>query len=374
MNFAVLIATILSNLSRRDVLLESAQESSLLLLGLVTTVTELGGGINPLELNLLKRPAGGMDEHGLAESHDTLLDTRTRTLDQDEVVVDDTIADPSTHWSDLLLGNIELSRSVTGVVTLANSVDLVVDGSTMMVTVLTGTSDRPLNVGRMPGTDTSNLAETLVSLARKLLGTPTGGDTGETVTLGDSDNVDHLVLLENRVDSNFLLEQSLGEVDLVGNGATVDLDFHQVGLLLLEGSLADLRVDQNADNSAVLLDALEFAGDRSLIAFGVLLSVPGESLLLALVPVLIEAALDLLAQMLSPDGSQRAETAGSLDVTNNTNADHGRSLNDSDSLNNLLLVHLGTGTVEIADNGGHASLVSEGGSEVNRLLGVILGE
>lgn len=102
-----------------------------------------------------------------------------------------------------------------------------------MVTALTGTGNGPLDVGRMPGTDTSDLTETLVSLARKLLGTPTGGDTLETVTLGDSDDIDHLVLLEDAVDGHLLLEETVAEVDLVGDGATVDLDLHEVGLLLL---------------------------------------------------------------------------------------------------------------------------------------------
>ena len=50
---------------------------------------------------------------------------------------------------------------------------------------LTGTGNGEHDLRRMPGTDTSDLAETLVGLARKHLGAPTGGDTGETVTLGD---------------------------------------------------------------------------------------------------------------------------------------------------------------------------------------------
>ena len=192
---------------------------------------------------------------------------------------------------------------------------------TVVVTHLTSTGNSPLDVARVPSTNTSDLAETLVRLAGKLGGTPTGGDTLETVTLGDGNNVDHLILLEDAVDLNGLLEQVAGEVNLVGDGATVDLDLHKVGLLLLDGGLADLGVGKDTDNSAVLLDALQLTGDGGTGRLGVLLGVLGESLLLGLVPVLVEATLDLVTQVLSPDSGEGAETAGSLDVTNNTDSD-----------------------------------------------------
>jgi hypothetical protein len=51
-----------------------------------------------------------------------------------------------------------------------------------------------------------------------------------------------------------------------------------------------------------------------------------------------------------------------------------RGLNDSGCLDDLLLVQLGTGTVKVAHDGGHAGLVTEHGGKVDRLLGVILGE
>lgn len=192
----------------------------------------------------------------------------------------------------------------------------------MMVTHLTSTGNSPLDVGRMPGTDTSNLSQTLVGLTRKLLGSPTGSNTVISVTLGDGDDIDHLVLLEDAVDGDRLLEEVLAVLDLVGNGATVDLNLHQVGLLLLEGGLADLSVGEDTDNSAVLLDALEFTGDGGAAVVRVLLGVLGESLLLALVPVLVESSLDLVAEMLGPDCGERAETTGSLDIAHKTNNDH----------------------------------------------------
>lgn len=163
--------------------------------------------------------------------------------------------------SDLLLGDIEVGRCVALVVTLADAVDLVVDGGTVVVTHLTSTGNSPLDVGRMPGTDTGNLAETLVRLARKLLGAPSGGDTVVSVTLGNGNDVDHLVSLEDGGDLNGLLEKTVTELDLVGDAATVDLDLHKVGLLLLERGLGDLSVGEDTDDLAVLLDALELTGD-----------------------------------------------------------------------------------------------------------------
>lgn len=49
-------------------------------------------------------------------------------------------------------------------------------------------------------------------------------------------------------------------------------------------------------------------------------------------------------------------------------------INDCHSLDNLLLVSLRAGAVEVANDRGHAGLVAHGGRQVDGLLGVILGE
>ncbi|KAI6751448.1 hypothetical protein HG531_006144 [Fusarium graminearum] len=293
-------------LSGRKVLLESTLVLLLLGRGLESTVSELGRGVDPLEADLLEGPSGGLGEHGLSEGHDTLLDTRDGTLEHDEVVLDLTVADETTK----------------------TVIYLVVDRGSVMVTHLTGTGNSPLDVGRMPSTNTSDLSETLVGLARKLLGTPTGSDTVETVTLGDGDDVNHLVLLEDAGNIDGLLEELLTERDLVGDAATVDLDLHKVGLLLLERGLSDLGVGEDTDDGAVLLDTLKLAGDGSTVVLGVLLGVLGESLLLGLVPVLVESALDLVAQMLGPNGGEGSQASGGLDVANQTNNDHLKDVGD----------------------------------------------
>jgi hypothetical protein len=179
-----------------------------------------------------------------------------------------------------------------------------------------------------------------VGLSRQLLGTPSVGNTFESVTLGDTNDIDDLVLLEDRGDVDSLFKVVLGELDLVGNGTTVDLDLHKVCLLLLEAGLSELGVGQDSDDGAVLPDSLEFSTDGLTVAVGVLLGVLGESLLLRLVPVLVESSLELVGQVLGPDGGQRSETSGGLDVTDNTNDDHRRGLDDGDGLDDFSLVHL----------------------------------
>jgi hypothetical protein len=88
-----------SRLLRRslEVLLEDTLVLPLLCRCLVSTVTELGRGVDPLELDLLERPPAGVGEHGLAQGHDALLDTRAVTLEENEVVLDLTVADEATH-------------------------------------------------------------------------------------------------------------------------------------------------------------------------------------------------------------------------------------------------------------------------------------
>ena len=80
-----------------DVLLERTQEVVLLLRCLVCTVTELRRGVDPLQLNLLQCFSRGVNEHGLSESHDPLLDTRDRTLEDDKIILDLAISNKATH-------------------------------------------------------------------------------------------------------------------------------------------------------------------------------------------------------------------------------------------------------------------------------------
>lgn len=85
----------------------------------------------------------------------------------------------------------------------------------------------------MPGTDTSDLSVTSVGLLLKMSDAPSLDDTGESLTLSNTDDVDDFVLSEDVVDADLLFEVGVGEVDLFSDGlSTVDLDFEDVVLLL----------------------------------------------------------------------------------------------------------------------------------------------
>lgn len=124
--------------------------------------------------------------------------------------------------------------------------------------------------------------------------------------LRNSNTIQHLVLLKNTANLDRLLEETLPELHLLSHTAAVDLDFHQVRLLLLQRRLADLGVREHAHDGAVLLDALELTGYGGAGVLGVLLGVFGEGLLLGFVPVLVEAAFYFVRKMLGPDSGEGA--------------------------------------------------------------------
>uniref|UniRef100_A0A673HBF9 Uncharacterized protein n=1 Tax=Sinocyclocheilus rhinocerous TaxID=307959 RepID=A0A673HBF9_9TELE len=212
----------------------------------------------------------------------------------------------------------------------------------------------------MPGSNTGHLTQTTMGLTGQLF--CVHPPTLVSVTLGNTDNVNHLILTKDVNDGNGLLKLLSGPVNLISNGASVQLNLHQVGLLLSVGQQAHLQKAGWLVKLHLKENAIFFL--QLLLALFILppLAVLGKGLLLGLVPE-HEATLALITNVLSKDGLERAQATRGHDISNNTHYNHGRSLHNGHSR-----------SVDLTDNVGHASLVAKERGQVNRLAGIIFRE
>merc|ERR1719284_1045438 len=135
--------------------------------------------------------------------------------------------------------------------------DLLISIHTMMVATLTSSWHRVLDTGWMPGSNTSNLTQTFVRLSLQLFGTPSVGDTLESMTLCDADHINHFILAKDTADGELLLHQVASPVHLGSNITTIHLDFHDVCFLLLQLHKFLLGVSDDTNDFAVLLHLLK---------------------------------------------------------------------------------------------------------------------
>ena len=270
----------LSHLKDLLIGLDDTEESSLLVRSLESSVTHLAGGIDELEVDFLEGSSRNLRKKRLSEGDDSLLGSHNTTLEHDEVLVDLTIVWETTHRSDGLLGQIVLGHSVVGILAdgLTDSVDLLVDLSSVVETILTSSSNGEADSGWMPRTNTSDLSLASVGLSSKDSNTPSLNDTSVTVSLGDTNNIDHLVGGENGRNRDLLFKELGAEINLVGDRTTVDLNFNNVGLLLTNLALRNLSVHDSSDNLAVLLSSGNLSSH--LVIIGVSLSILSKGLLL----------------------------------------------------------------------------------------------
>ena len=134
------------------------------------------------------------------------------------------------------------------------------------------------------------------------------------MTFGHSNNINHFVLGKEGCDWDFLFKAVLGKGYLFGNGAAVQLDFHDVGLFLTnEAQFADLGVGNDTDDLAVLYNTFQLRVDGSFLS--VLFDVLCKGLLFGSVVVFVEPTLDVFRQVLGPDSGEGSETTWGFDVS-----------------------------------------------------------
>merc|ERR1719154_1080309 len=122
------------------------------------------------------------------------------------------------------------------------------------------------------------------------------------MALGNTNDVNHLILSKNSSDGDLLLKVFPGKVNLVSNRTTIKLDLHDVSLLLPSAENLHLCVDNHTDGGAVLLHLIQILLDLFLAKIISPLSAGlSEGLLLGLRPVLVEPSLALFSDVFGPD-------------------------------------------------------------------------
>jgi len=340
-------------------------------------VTQFGGSIDELEVDFFGGGSGDLGHQGLSEHEDSLLGSDNTSLDHDEVISDDTIVGETTQRCDVLFAQVSISGGVildTGGGGSSDSVHLLVHLGSVVITQLTSSGDTDSYSSRVPSSDATHFSITSMGFLLEVLNAPTFNDALESFTLGDTDHVNHFILTEHRVNLDLFFEVVVGEVHLLGSGSTINLNFEHVVLFLTElGESLHLGRADGADDSAVLLDSVHAHVNRLSFVF-VLLGVLGESFLLGVNPVLVETTKSIAIKFLSPDGGEGTQSSGSVDVSNHTNDSHGRSFDHGHSLDNFLSVELGPRSLDFTHNMGHTGFETSEGSEVARLLRVVLRE
>merc|ERR1719422_852440 len=94
------------------VFLERSHESGLLGVGLESSVTELGGRVDELEVDVFQGPLLGVGQKRLSQGQHSLLRPNATSLKHDKVLLDFSIMRETSHGVDGLVGQIVVGGSV----------------------------------------------------------------------------------------------------------------------------------------------------------------------------------------------------------------------------------------------------------------------
>jgi len=346
-------------------LLEWSHKLSFFFDGLESTVTELGGGIDGFQVDLFQILSFVVGQQWFSENDWSLSDTHAGSLDHDKVVLDFTVVWEASDWIDGFFSQIgfggtvvHVDLAVFGLVAGAQSVDLLVDFNSVVVTFLTASSNGVTDSRWMPSTNTSDLSETSVCFSGKFLGTPSAGYTLSSVTLSDTNAIGVVVGFEDGANSDLLFKETFGEVDFGGGVTSVNLEFDDVSFLLFEWKHLHLGVGDESNNLAVLFDLVQSTFLRR-FRFSPFLLVFSESQFLGFSPVFVESSFALVGDVFSPDGFEGSESSWGFDVSNNTNANHWWAIDDGTWLDDFFLVEFVALSGDFSDDVGHTGFVSD---------------
>jgi hypothetical protein len=90
----------------------------------------------------------------------------------------------------------------------------------------------------------------------KVSNTESLDNSSNSLTLGNSEDIDHLILIENSIDLYFLFEKFVWEINFLGDGSSVNLNFNNVIFLLSEVKFIHLGVGNNSNYGTIFFNSV----------------------------------------------------------------------------------------------------------------------
>lgn len=318
----------------------------------------------------------GLGEDGSSEHEDLLFGSNNTSSNHDEVISDNTIVGESSHRGDHFIGQILVGGSVivaSSSGSFSDSIDFFILFSSMVISQLTSSGDSPSNSGRVPCSNTSNFSVTSVRFLLEMFNSESLDDSLESFTFGNSQNIQHFIGLENRVNSDFFFEKVISEINFSGDVSSVNLDFNNVIFLLSKIEEIHLGGGENSNNGTIFLDSVKLDINGS-ARFGIFGLIFRESLLFGGHPVFIESSEGIFVEFLGPNGGKGSKTSGGFDISDNSDDNHRGGFDNGNGFDNFFFVEFGTGFLNVSENMGHTSFESSESGKMDGGSDVISGE
>jgi len=82
-------------------------------------------------------------------------------------------------------------------------------------------------------------------------------DTSITFTSSNTNNIAHVIFVENLVNGDFLFEEFSSESNFFLDSTSIDLDFHKMSFLVSKINFLWLSMTESSDNSTVSGNSIE---------------------------------------------------------------------------------------------------------------------
>ena len=202
-----------------------------------------------------------MGEWNLSQGGKPLLKSNAATLQHDEILFHLPLVRESTHGCNSLISQIIICGCAIlnelHVILGTLPVDPFIDLSLVVASLLTNSWYGELEPARTPGFNASKLSQTLVSLPWQFLSVPLASRALEPVTVGHFNDINHFILNKDSANRNFFLKVFPSKVDLISNGSAIQLNLHDMSLLLPVSEDLHLNVHDRADGSAILFHLIQ---------------------------------------------------------------------------------------------------------------------